>query len=255
MGRCLSGGQVHDVLIAEVGAHAPRRLEKAHAPQDFIAIVVGRVPHQVSALQATAMRQQIANGQLARDVRIVHLDIGEVRGGGIVPSHLALVDEHGDERRRKRLRRRADREERMLIDRLGVAHRACAVTLHEHDRIVLDDGNREPGNLPVLHRLRDVLVEAGERSLWRRFVRRCLLPRRLLSERGRGGRECSKGERGSHQIAGEHVGTSGGSRSRRANIALRAQARKLLLPPRYRTSGSGMRSRPRASASFLAIPR
>src|SRR5690348_18203455 len=56
-------------------SHAPRRLEESNASQNLVAIVIRRVPHQVAARESAAMRQQVAQGELARDIRIEHLKI------------------------------------------------------------------------------------------------------------------------------------------------------------------------------------
>ncbi len=160
----LTGRGVHHVLIGEVRAH--RALERhVTEPGDDLA---GRgrlfVPQQIGIRHTGPMRQQVADPHLAGHVRVVEGEPRQVLGDRVVPPELALVDEHAERRRGHRLGRRADGEQRVLVDRLGRAEAAHAVALGEHDLAVLDHGDRQARRLPVTHRLRDVGVEAGERT-------------------------------------------------------------------------------------------
>ena len=46
--------------------------------------------------------------------------------------------------------------------RAGFPSVVHAIAAREDDRVVLDDGDREPGDVPVAHGLRDVPVECRE---------------------------------------------------------------------------------------------
>jgi hypothetical protein len=108
------------------------------------------------------MRQEIAHGDLAGQVGILELQRGQVLDDGVVPLQLALVDEHAHQRRRHRLRRRSDREERVLVRRIALAELPHAEALRKRNGSVFDDGDSQAGHLPVLRGLADVGFESVE---------------------------------------------------------------------------------------------
>src|SRR5262249_5332930 len=85
----------HYVLVTESGPKSERRFEKADPADHFIAVIGRVIPDQVSAkgLKSAAVRNQIANCHLARDVGVIHLKPGEVPGDRVVPSEFTFVDQ------------------------------------------------------------------------------------------------------------------------------------------------------------------
>ena len=61
-----------------------------------------------------------------------------------------------------RLRRRADRKERLRVDRRGLPELAHAVAFGEDNATIFDDGDGESRHLPVGDGLRGVRVEIAD---------------------------------------------------------------------------------------------
>ncbi len=119
-GRALddrSAQRVHHVLIRPVRPERRLRLDVPQPVNDLRHRVVPSCPEEVRTGQPATVREQIADGELARRVRIGELKLGDVVGDVIVPAQLAVVDEHGERGRRHRLRRRSDRKTRVLVGR------------------------------------------------------------------------------------------------------------------------------------------
>src|SRR6186713_1162918 len=55
----LAGGEIHQVLISEPAAKAPRRLKKSGSSENFIPAIVRSVPQKIAALQPAAVSQKI----------------------------------------------------------------------------------------------------------------------------------------------------------------------------------------------------
>jgi hypothetical protein len=129
------------------------------------------------------MREQVTDRELARGPWIIELELGDVFGNAVVELELALIDEHGERRRRHRLGGRSDGKARVLVGRLRSSLLQHAVAFGEDDRIVFDDRDGERGDAPLSGGLCDVLVERGpvgfvlrgERRL-RRDEQRCREP-------------------------------------------------------------------------------
>ena len=68
--------------------------------------------------KAAAVDEQVADGHLARDPRIVHAETGHVVDDLVVPLDLALVDQGRERRDGERLAGRSGEEDRVGIDRL-----------------------------------------------------------------------------------------------------------------------------------------
>ena len=126
-----------------------------------------RPPQIVGITEPHAMRQQVADRDLARDVRIGELHRRLVFRDGVVERHAARVGQHRHQHRGERLGRGHVAEARVHGHGIGFAQLAHAVALHKDDRVVLDDDDGEPRHAPILDRLRDVGIEAGERLLLR----------------------------------------------------------------------------------------
>ncbi len=168
--------RIHDVLIRPVRPERRLRLDVPQPVNDLRHRVMPAGPEEVRARQPAAVREQVADGQLARRVRIVELELGDVVGDVVVPVQLPVVDEHRERRRRHRLRRRSDRKPRVLVGRLVLAHLEHAIALGKDERVVLHDRDRECRHLPIVGGLRHVTIE-----------RRPIGRRRLLCARRRGG--------------------------------------------------------------------
>ena len=157
----LARGDVHDVLVAELRAEAPRRLQKPDAANDLVAVVARAVPHHLAAREPATMAQQIANGDLARGVGIGELEAGEVLRRAAVQRELLLVGQHRHHGRCEGLGRRADCEDGALIHRARLAGLPHAVALGQDDGVVAHDGDRRSRHLPCGERLGHVGIPAG----------------------------------------------------------------------------------------------
>ncbi len=171
-----TGDRIDHVLV--VPGRAERRGGR-HVPQPahhLVDRVVEAAPVDVGPRQTRAMREQVTHGDLACHPWIVQRELRQVIDDAIVPAQLALVHQHGERRGGHRLGRGADGKARVLVDRVRLADLAKAVSLCEHQRVVLHEGDRQPGQVPVAHGTRDVRIE---RSQIRRAYRRgTLLPAR-----------------------------------------------------------------------------
>ena len=111
------------------------------------------------------MHEQVADGELAGDVRIVHREPRQVVDHGGVPAELALLNQDAEGGGGKRLRIRRDAEERFVVDGSRIAQLADAVAFGEQYAAILHDGDREAGDLEIAHHAGDVRVEiAGHGS-------------------------------------------------------------------------------------------
>ena len=160
----LARGDVEHVVVGVGGAEARRRPDEAKAADD-LAPAVGRFrPEQEVARaepEAAPVDEEVADGHLARHVRVPHLEPGEVARDRAVPLELALLDEEAQGRGREDLGVGGDAEERLRVDRRRLAELADAVALGQDDLAVLDHGDGHARDLEGLHDLGHVGVEAG----------------------------------------------------------------------------------------------
>src|SRR5581483_3526875 len=91
-------------------------LKEPNPPNDLGAIEPRSIPEELGPVDAGAMREQIAEGDLARDVRVGDLKPGQILRDRIIPAHLPFVDHHGDAGGGERLRTRADGEDGLIVD-------------------------------------------------------------------------------------------------------------------------------------------
>ena len=73
----LAGDHVQNIVVGIAAAEAGRRLDVAQPPHRFRAAEVGaRHEQQIAGAEAeaAAMHEQVADGHLARDPRVVHLE-------------------------------------------------------------------------------------------------------------------------------------------------------------------------------------
>jgi hypothetical protein len=106
--------------------------------------------------------EQVADGELASDVRIVEPEVGEVVDHSIVPAQLSLVCQHGERSDGHRFGGGPDREARVLGDGRGLAQLEHTVPPGEDERVVLDDGDGQPRHVPVAYGAGHVSVEGGQ---------------------------------------------------------------------------------------------
>ena len=163
----LAGHEIQHVVVRVGAAEAGGGLDESEAPGDLFAIVGrSRPPEQIAGAQAEAatVYEQIANRQLARDVRVPHLERGQVADDGRVPLDFAFFHQEPQRGGREELRVGRDPEERPRIDRRRIPKLLDTVPLRHHGLAVLDDRQREPGHLERFHRPCDVGVEVGGRG-------------------------------------------------------------------------------------------
>ena len=76
---------------------------------------------------------------------------------------LAVLDENAQRHCDERLARRGEREQRVRIDRIVLTQVLRAEALRIHDLIVLDDGDRQPGCMPLHARAFDRFIQSRQR--------------------------------------------------------------------------------------------
>ena len=144
----LAGREVHDVRVPEVRAKAVGGLHVAGPVQDAVPRVPWVVEQQVRGSEPAPVGEQVPHGELARRIRIVHLESREVLRGRVVPLHLTLIHQHGHQCGREGLAGGADREQGVLVHRVRLPQRPHPVAARQHDRVAVDDGHRETGYAP-----------------------------------------------------------------------------------------------------------
>src|SRR5262245_30557518 len=99
--------------------------------ENLVAAVGRVVPDEVAPerRQPAAVTDEVADGQLAGDVRVIQLKGGQVLGCLVLPAELALVYENGQGSGGERFRTRRDRKQGPLIDRRDFAGLSDAETL------------------------------------------------------------------------------------------------------------------------------
>ena len=158
----LAGDEIQHVVVGVGAAEAGRRRNEAQPPRDLLAVVGRRrPPEQVAGAEAeaAAVHQQVANRQLAGDEGIPHLEPGQVADDRRIPLDLALLDQQPERGRGEQLRVRRDAEQRPRIHRRRFAELAHAVALRHNHAAVLDDAERDAGDLERLHHAGDVGIE------------------------------------------------------------------------------------------------
>jgi len=121
-------------------------------------------PEQQIALaqsHAAAMGQQIADGHLMRDVRVVHHEAGKALVDRIVPGELARIYQTRQRGGGERFRVGSDREHGLRIHRRRVTQLADTVAFCEHDLSVFHDGHCHPRNIEGVHRIGNVGIQSG----------------------------------------------------------------------------------------------
>ena len=125
----------------------------------------GGPPHQVALAEPEPgpVRDEVAQGDLARHPGVVHLELGQVLRDGIVPVQPAVLGEDRQGGAGERLGVGGDPEQRVGVDRRGLAQPAHAIALRVHDLAVLHHRDRHSRHREHLHGPRHLRVEPRER--------------------------------------------------------------------------------------------
>ena len=137
------------------------------------------------------MHQEVAHGELAGDVRVVHREPREVADHRRLPFDLPLLHQQGERRGRDDLGVRRDAEPGPRVHRIGLAHLADAEPLRQDHPSVLHDGHGDAGHGELAHHAGDVGVEPGRRS-----------GGPLCPDRGGDRGQCDREEQGGGEAAG-----------------------------------------------------
>ena len=114
------------------------------------------------------MHEQITDCQLARHVRIPHLERRQIADDRGIPVDLALLHQQSEGRGGEQLGVRRDAKQRAGIDGRCFALLPDAEPCRDHDAAVLDDGERDARNVEGAHYPLNVGVEIGRSAGWRR---------------------------------------------------------------------------------------
>src|SRR5207249_4657977 len=136
----------------------PERMTEFHmanSAKQFLAAPGGAIPQQTVPAEPGAMRHQIAKGHVRVGQRICEAEELDVLANGIIPGHLALVNQHRHRRCGERLRRRADGEDGIRGHWLACVQVSDAESLEVDHSAVVNNCYRCTGCLEALHSLRD----------------------------------------------------------------------------------------------------
>ena len=163
-GNNLARRHVQQVVIGVVAAKAGRRLHEAQLVNDLVASV-GRVrPEQQVAFaqsHAAAVSEEIADGHLVRDVRVIHHETGKPLIDRIVPRELARIHQPGQSGGSECLGIRPNPKHGVFVYRSRITQLAHAVPFRDDDLAVFDDGHSHPGDVERLHGIGDVGIQVG----------------------------------------------------------------------------------------------
>ncbi len=180
-------GGVAEVAVGVCLAEPAGQRQISHAVQDLRARVA-EVFEQVAGFggEAAAMREKLADRDLAGCLGIGKLEAGVEIGDAVVPTDLSLADERGEDGRGDGLRERRDFKHGVGIDLRGFSYFANAVAPEKHDLVVIHDRDRYSGDFSPAKAGADVRFELRKRRLdafWRDV--RLLLRRAGESEPGK----------------------------------------------------------------------
>ena len=157
--------RVEDVVVGVAAAERTRGLQILQRVQRVLGGVrrVGDEQQVAGAhRQAAAVAEQVAHGHHLGDRGVVHAELAQVFHHGLVPADLAFVDQDGERRGGVGLGVRADGEAGVGVDRLRLAHRAYAITLHPGLGPGADDRHRDARHVEGLaHPFRLGVDEGG----------------------------------------------------------------------------------------------
>ena len=160
-----ASGHIAEILVLIGLADIAARLEELHCCQHLLCRPIAGHPDPVVTWQPAAVTQQVDNRDPLGGNRVVQAKLREVFSHRLMPVEPAFIRQHGQPCRGEGLGDRA--EDKLSVHRHGQAscHVALTEPLEEDGCIVLHDGNRETGNLPLGHRLADQRVRDHPASL------------------------------------------------------------------------------------------
>ena len=107
------------------------------------------------ARQAGPVAQQIPQGDVSIRQRIAQAKGRQIPAHRVVPVQLAFFDQQGQRRRGERLGAGSQGKERVGRDRIGGCERAQAVALEINNLSLVNDADRDAGDLPGLEGVAD----------------------------------------------------------------------------------------------------
>jgi len=146
-------------------------------------------------MESGPVRHEVPHRDLAAHPGIVHLQLGQVAGHGVVPFELPLLDEDGERGAGERLAVGGNAEAGLPVDGRGLADTADPEAPRQDHVPVLDDADPDPGHVELVEHTDDDIAEALE-------GRRLFRPARDGDERGHheGDNERPERNRGSHML-------------------------------------------------------
>ena len=149
-----------DVGVGEGRAEARDRIDIAQRPDQGRLVEAEHGEHVVDQpRKPRALGEQVEDAELARDPRVLHLEVRVEIDDTVVPFELAAIDHDGDAGCQKRLRGRADLEDGVRVDRLSAALAPHAEALGVYELVVCNDPDGEARNIEHLHSVRGIGVE------------------------------------------------------------------------------------------------
>ena len=141
-----SGG-VAKVAVGICLAKDARQRQITHLVKDCRARIA-EVLEQVAGFggETTAVRKEVADGDLAGRLGVRKLEVGFEIGDAIVPTDLSLADQRSEDGGGDGLGDGGDFEDGIRVDLLGLPNLADAVAAEEDDLVVVDDGDCRSGD-------------------------------------------------------------------------------------------------------------
>ena len=141
----LAGYDIQIVVIRISAPETRHRLQKLEIVEDIVDRKIAAVgkEHQIARAQThpAAMTKQVPDRKLFGYPRIGKLEFGDIFPDLVIPAEPALIDQHAQRRRGKRLAIGSDPKKRILIHRLPRIQRPHAIAPGMHDLPVLDHTN------------------------------------------------------------------------------------------------------------------
>ena len=161
-----AGEEVRDVRVSERRPETRYRIDVAQRPDQRRLVEAEHREHVVDQTwKPRALGEQVEDAELARDPGVLHLEIRVEVDDTVVPFELAAIDHDGDARCEKRLRVRADLEDRARIDRLAAALAAHAEALGVDQLVANNDADGETRDVEDLHPARGIGLQLRDHRL------------------------------------------------------------------------------------------
>ena len=156
------GGE-HEIVVLPFFPDAGGRLHILDFEDHGVARAVAeKIPGQVMAGQPGAMAHHVTQGDHLVHLRRIELEFGEVVADGFIQIEFSVAFQHADEGCGKRLCAGADGKEGVRGD--GILRLPILISKAPgiNDRILVYDGDGEPGRVPVLQDAGEGGVKTGE---------------------------------------------------------------------------------------------